>query len=153
MKKQSAYSTLLKDPRWQKKRLEVLQRDDFVCQECFDSESTLHVHHKYYRKGQAPWDYPLRALITLCESCHKNESKDFYDIRKDLIEKLSDHGATTMDFLFLAEAFKGGKVNGNPQDFFRALNTYIEMLLDNSEVQNRMVNVYLESIRKDNSNG
>jgi hypothetical protein len=31
----------------------------------------LNVHHKYYIKGLAPWEYEDNALITLCEDCHK----------------------------------------------------------------------------------
>lgn len=68
---ESAYSKKLKDPRWQKKRLEVLERDEWHCQLCCDSESTLHVHHKWY-SGE-PWDAPLGALFTICEYCHEED--------------------------------------------------------------------------------
>lgn len=34
--KKSDYSQKLLDPRWQRKRLEILQRDDFTCQVCSD---------------------------------------------------------------------------------------------------------------------
>lgn len=30
------YSQKLRDPRWQKKRLEILERDSFTCQHCHD---------------------------------------------------------------------------------------------------------------------
>lgn len=69
MNKQS-YSDRLKDPRWQKKRLEILNRDKFTCQYCFDKKSTLHVHHMAYPKGLDIWDVPNYMLITLCENCH-----------------------------------------------------------------------------------
>ena len=62
------------DPRWQKKRLEVLDRDEWCCQGCYDNESTLHVHHRYYIKKTAIWDYPLEAFLTLCEECHEYET-------------------------------------------------------------------------------
>lgn len=65
------YSEQLKDPRWQKKRLEIMERDKFTCQRCYDDESTLHVHHKHYHKGRMPWDYEPHELVTLCESCHE----------------------------------------------------------------------------------
>ena len=45
------YAEKLKDPRWQKKRLEILERDAWVCQKCFDTKSTLHVHHRIYNGG------------------------------------------------------------------------------------------------------
>lgn len=71
------YSEKLRDPRWQKIRLQVFERDQWACQICMDSESTLAVHHKYYTPNTEPWDYPLDALITLCESCHSTE----YELR------------------------------------------------------------------------
>lgn len=65
----SSYSEKLKDPRWQKKRLEVLNRDSFSCQWCGDTHSTLHVHHTYYEKCN-PWESDNDCLITICEDCH-----------------------------------------------------------------------------------
>jgi len=64
------YAEKLKDPRWQKKRLEVMQRDDFTCRGCQDTKNALNVHHCYYLPRTAPWDYPEKDLVTLCESCH-----------------------------------------------------------------------------------
>jgi hypothetical protein len=73
----SAYAEKLKDPRWQKKRLEVLQRDNWKCTNCYDSTTTLHVHHLHYEPDTEPWEYPDFYLQTLCENCHKTyeESK------------------------------------------------------------------------------
>lgn len=71
----SNYSELLKDPKWQRKRLEILQRDEFTCQYCQSSEKTLHVHHHYYIKERDPWEYHESALITLCEECHSAEER------------------------------------------------------------------------------
>lgn len=67
-----SYADLLKDPRWQKKRLEVMERDNFTCQSCGDTKSTLNVHHAYYEKGKKPWEYPDNTLITWCEKCHES---------------------------------------------------------------------------------
>jgi 5-methylcytosine-specific restriction endonuclease McrA len=58
------------DPRWQKKRLEIMQRDAFKCTDCCDEKSTLNVHHRYYVKNREVWDYPNFALVTLCAECH-----------------------------------------------------------------------------------
>jgi|688.fasta_scaffold518082_2 hypothetical protein len=58
-----------KSPKWQKKRLQVLDRDGWACCACDDTESTLHVHHKAY-DGE-PWEVPDDWLQTLCESCHE----------------------------------------------------------------------------------
>jgi hypothetical protein len=64
------YADKLKDPRWQKIRLEILNRDDWACQYCGDKETTLHVHHLCYAKSRNPWDVEHDALITYCEICH-----------------------------------------------------------------------------------
>ncbi len=66
--KQTAYSEKLQDPRWQKKRLQVLERDNFTCTLCSDSDSTLHVHHEKYYKN--PWDVEMDDLKTICCDCH-----------------------------------------------------------------------------------
>lgn len=65
------YSEKLRDPRWQKKRLEIMNRDDFRCQACQSKEKTLNVHHRFYRKGKAPWEYENSELVTFCEDCHQ----------------------------------------------------------------------------------
>lgn len=67
------YAALRLDPRWQRKRLEIMGRDHFKCLHCTDGKSTLNVHHAYYVLGRMPWDYPDFALETLCEVCHKKE--------------------------------------------------------------------------------
>lgn len=64
----TTYSEKLKHPRWQKKRLEILQRDRFRCRLCGDEETTLHIHHLTYVGD--PWEAPLDQLITLCQHCH-----------------------------------------------------------------------------------
>ena len=68
---ESSYYEQLKHPKWQKKRLQVLERAGFECEYCGASERQLHVHHSYYEKGLAPWDYPDASLHCLCEECHK----------------------------------------------------------------------------------
>lgn len=66
----SYYIEKLKDPRWQKKRLEVLQRDSWMCQKCFSKDKTLHVHHIIYGPCE-PWEISDFYLVTLCEICHQ----------------------------------------------------------------------------------
>lgn len=67
------YSDKLKDPRWQKKRLLIMQRDDWKCRKCSDKGTTLNVHHIAYIKGREPWDYEDSNFITLCRNCHERE--------------------------------------------------------------------------------
>lgn len=64
------YSEKRKDPRWQRKRLEIMERDGFECRECGGDEATLNVHHSYYVTGRDPWEYPEFSLLTLCRDCH-----------------------------------------------------------------------------------
>lgn len=65
-----AYAELLKDPRWQRRRLEVLNAAKFACHSCRSTTETLHVHHLYYVRARKPWEYDDDALVCLCESCH-----------------------------------------------------------------------------------
>lgn len=81
MAKTKTYYEKLKDPRWQKKRLEILNRSDFSCERCGDKESTLNVHHLRYIKGNDPWDYSGSDLMAMCESCHEG-----WHILKDAID-------------------------------------------------------------------
>jgi Zn finger protein HypA/HybF involved in hydrogenase expression len=71
MADKNRYYEMLKHPKWQKKRLEILQRANFECEDCGTNEVMLHVHHAYYEKGLAPWEYPDESLHCLCENCHK----------------------------------------------------------------------------------
>lgn len=102
------YSEKLKHPRWQKKRLEIFQRDNWRCRQCGDSETELSVHHTAYRKGSAPWDYDGNELITLCVNCHENAH--------GLID--SFHVGTLLDAVFkrVEEPFFGN-LTGVPSGF------------------------------------
>lgn len=70
---ESHYGRKLRDPRWQKKRLEIMERDGWACVECGADRITLNVHHTRYLRGCAPWEYPSDMLRTLCERCHEAE--------------------------------------------------------------------------------
>lgn len=82
------YSEKLKDPRWQKKRLEIFTRDNWTCQLCGDKETSLNLHHFEYSDGE-PWEIPNSKLTTLCEHCHTcitDMKKDGFDVSPDNIE-------------------------------------------------------------------
>jgi hypothetical protein len=85
------YAEKLKDPRWQKKRLEIFQRDKFRCMECLSDEKSLQVHHIAY-KGKDPWDTPNKFLITYCEGCHKNEEEKLKALGEKFIRILRNDG-------------------------------------------------------------
>lgn len=83
-----SYIELLKDPRWQKKRLEVFQRSNFACEWCEATDKTLHVHHKAYRKGAMPWEYDIDQLECVCESCHEG----YHHLKDTATSLISDLG-------------------------------------------------------------
>lgn len=66
-----SYSEKYKDPRWQKRRLEVFERDHWACRLCKATGSTLHAHHLYYVSNRDPWNYPPASIISLCDPCHE----------------------------------------------------------------------------------
>lgn len=70
------YSEKLQDPRWQKKRLEIMSRDGFRCIKCESETNTLTVHHFYYISGRMPWEYPNESMVTLCRKCHVEGNDD-----------------------------------------------------------------------------
>jgi hypothetical protein len=82
------YLAKLKDPRWQKKRLEVFERDEWTCQSCFNRKSTLVIHHKLYLTHKNPWDYPDELLITLCEDCHQSETLNIPTVESNIMYQL-----------------------------------------------------------------
>src|SRR5262245_3205341 len=67
----ASYRQLLRDPRWQRRRLEIFQRDDWTCQRCGSMKRELHVHHQWYISGAAPWEVAGEGLLTLCARCHE----------------------------------------------------------------------------------
>jgi uncharacterized membrane protein len=76
MKKQYlSYADRLKNPRWQKKRLKVMERDGWTCCECHRDDLTLNVHHRFYKRVSNPWDYEMCWLETLCERCHERREE------------------------------------------------------------------------------
>ena len=74
------YHQLLKDGRWQRKRLEIMQRDDFKCRDC-GTTNDLNVHHIRYLAGRKPWEYDDGDLITLCGECHKKWHEEIEGMR------------------------------------------------------------------------
>lgn len=99
----SKYSDLLKDGRWQERRLTVLQRDKFTCTICHKTE-LLEVHHFDYFGDFKPWEYPNDMLITVCDECHNKENKR-YKAEKLLLNTLKIKGFMVGDLLSLSCKF------------------------------------------------
>jgi hypothetical protein len=103
----SPYQQKLLDPRWQKKRLEIFERDEWMCQACGDCSTTLHVHHTYYERDKDPWEYPAESLVTLCMECHEGETNGRGQAEHELLHILRRKGFDAYDLRRLSSALEG----------------------------------------------
>lgn len=83
-----SYSEKLKDPRWQKVRLKVFERDYWQCMRCDCDNKTLHAHHLKYENGKDPWEYDLKDIVTLCDDCHTKAHDDNEDIARQVHKEI-----------------------------------------------------------------
>ena len=81
------YKDQLLDPRWQKKRLSILERDNWKCTYCDNDKSTLMVHHLIYEHKFA-WEADDENLITLCQKCHEVYHNTFAACEKIILTNL-----------------------------------------------------------------
>lgn len=79
------YAELLRDPRWQKKRLEVLEGAGWMCSACLADDKELHVHHVRYRWNVKPWEYSDEELRCLCKTCHSEETAAWAMLKDELM--------------------------------------------------------------------
>lgn len=96
------YQEQLRDPRWQKRKSQICNRDNWACKSCTKSDVTLHVHHIFYFSFLMAWDYPNDLLITLCMDCHEKE-KERPELQKDLAVALQLNGFLYSDLLCLSQ--------------------------------------------------
>ncbi len=112
-----SYSKLLRDPRWQRRRLEIQDRDKWACRRCSSTTKTFNVHHLYYESGMKPWEYPEWSLVTLCEDCHADEERFKTQADWNLVASFRRLGAhnSNMDKLaqMLAEIATHGRTPGS----------------------------------------
>jgi len=106
----TTYQEKLKDPRWQKKRLGILERDEHQCKGCGEIDIRLHVHHKTYLPSREPWDYPSELLVSLCECCHNDEDETRPVCEKRLIHELRQR-FLYKDLLNIIHAVKNGELD------------------------------------------
>lgn len=81
------YSEKLKDPRWQRRRLEKMSASEWKCEICGDGKEELHVHHPYYDSEKEPWEYSDINLQCLCSTCHTlshldRKKVDWFSVRQ-----------------------------------------------------------------------
>jgi hypothetical protein len=143
-KPENEYLKKLKDPRWQKLRLKVMERDEFACQICYDSKSTLHIHHKYYLPDKEPWEYPLDALVTLCESCHSSEKETRFEYERMLLTILKQKGFFASDIYCIANGFLAMEPLHSPE----IIATMLEWALQNKDIQRNLLTQYFEYLHK-----
>jgi len=134
------YQQKLLDPRWQKKRLEILSRDDFTCQSCFSKVDTLHVHHRIYQAGD-PWDTQDIYLISLCDNCHAHETNNL-KFSSDSFTKILKSRFFSYEIDAIAEGF-AEMPREYPSD---VLSEVIKYSFSDETALESMVNMYFDSI-------
>lgn len=139
------YSEKLKDPRWQKLRLKVLERDEWACLSCGDTESTLVIHYTYYQHGKDPWEYPLNSLMTLCENCHYIEREDRPPAEKSLLLALKKQQFLAKDILEIAIGFNYVKIPHAPE----VTASIIKWALESPETFKNLGILYFQHLRKE----
>ena len=109
------YAEKLKDPRWQKKRLEIFERDGWQCKNCLSKENSLVVHHFFYLPKIDPWDTPNGLLLTLCENCHNRDVQKeiIFGVSRLLNEVLMNKGWQFIDLLSQLHNYALGKRREN----------------------------------------
>lgn len=100
------YQEKLTDPRWQKLRLKIFERDAWTCQCCGAMDRTLHVHHLWYVPRKEPWETPMEGLLTLCDDCHTYERESRIEAEDDLLQAVRECGQCAGAVKLLAAAFR-----------------------------------------------
>lgn len=129
------YLEKLRDPRWQKQRLEILQRDNWKCRQCQHTDDTLHVHHLYYEKGKEPWEYPNEAFLTLCVHCHESESDQRREFDGYVVEEFKKSGFLSDDLIPICNGLSRAVFTHHPTLIAYA----IEFLLQDTGVQTYVI--------------
>jgi hypothetical protein len=128
-----SYSDKLKDPRWQRKRLEIFERDEFSCKLCGNNESTLHVHHISYSNN--PWDTDNKLLLTVCEDCHSEEEERLKEWEIKLIKELRKAGFMSLGLASLSKIFKD---TDRDWTFYEPAFSILKMVVDDDEIWKKM---------------
>ncbi|MCK5617048.1 HNH endonuclease [Candidatus Pacearchaeota archaeon] len=137
------YQEKLRDPRWQRKRLEIMERDKWECKKCGNDTKTLHVHHRNYENYIDPWDYPNDTLVTLCDSCHTYEHKRLESSNSDTISWMR-HSLFSDQMTRIAWSFKIMPFCASKDFVTDALCWFIR----DSEMQKLMVSEYKKYLDK-----
>ena len=133
----SKWSSAFRDSRWQKKRLQVMERDKWTCRSCGERGEgiTLNVHHIFYEKGRAPWEYDDDMLVTWCEDCHTSRHK----LQKCILKSMANVGICSltniMPILDDPELIMAlGNMNATPETI-KSLVNIVNRLANDSYIQ------------------
>ena len=118
------YKEQIKSPKWQKRRLEIMERDNFTCQICGCKDKTLHVHHTIYIPKREIWDYEDNQLITLCEDCHNNEHGKYAQTLSEYISEMRYAGFTNYEIINYLAKYSLGIIYPDSKEIqeFREIN-------------------------------
>ena len=95
--KPKTYRENLRSPKWKRRRVRILKRDNNTCQNCGDTNN-LQVHHCYYESGLKPWGYPDESLVTLCGHCHHGATYGLHNLVEKTEYTMRKKGITYFDF-------------------------------------------------------
>ena len=85
-KKFIPYHDQLTDKRWLNKRKQVFKLKGRKCSVC-GATHNLQIHHLRYFNDKYAWEYKMKDLVVLCESCHKRKHCIDLDERLDFLLK------------------------------------------------------------------
>ncbi len=120
------YKELLNTPEWRAKRAKILEAANYQCFDCGrckvgcercdyheDYVEILEVHHRYYKRGRKPWEYPDAALLCLCRSCHEERTllNDVFQVAFGLLSKINQEL-----LLRKVKVMLGLQIKNNPED-------------------------------------
>lgn len=143
------YKEQIKHPKWQKRRLEIMQKDDFTCQICGDKDTMLNVHHLHYHKNRDIWDYEDWELMTLCEDCHSREHSTIEYIL-ERIEYIKSRGITMFEVYSLLENIDVLLSSGDDEAILRITGNENCIIRENEFKLLTERRVKLKSIQKQN---
>ncbi len=142
------YADKLRDPRWQKKRMEIFERDNWTCKRCGETEETLMVHHRYYIRNREPWDYDPRALVTLCQTCHEAETECMSESEQTLLESIKRKFFAS-DLLEIATGIENMPLLHATE----VLASVYKWALETPEIQQELIDRFFESIQAKRQKG
>lgn len=101
-----------KNPKWQRKRLEIFEKRNFQCEVCGSKSKMLTIHHGYYEKDYEPWDYNDDTLWCCCESCHEEAQAELRDLKYQMAKINPNNYGELMSALVELQDKKHGNEKG-----------------------------------------